>query len=109
MSIVLPSPAQGPLTGSASSIIQPPPLKPPVRCDSCDWRDETLSPAENRVPLDRHAFGDLAAASRKQLQWDQVMCSELKVAPGYKRICVLLIHWEENDWLENTKKEVRGL
>jgi hypothetical protein len=97
--------------GTEEQAPQPLIIQPPERCNSCGqngWEDALLSPTDSRpFSLDHEGLGELAAASQLQLQWDKAMCHELKLPQGYAKVCVLLIKWEENDWLENTEKEVR--
>lgn len=51
----------------------------------------------------------LSEASEIQLWWDQEMCKELKLPPGYRKVGVLLIKWssEIDEFKQRGEQEVR--
>lgn len=87
-------------------------IKPLDRCDSClqhGWESAPSSPTDSRsIPLDNPnpLLQELSEASRQQIRWDSVMCKTLGLHEGYARISVLLIMWDDTDWLVEVKREV---
>ena len=59
--------------------------------------------------LDHHGKRLLNDDSELQLWWDQEMCRELKLPPGYRNVAVLLIKWSPDidEFKERGQKEVR--
>lgn len=59
--------------------------------------------------LDRNGKRLLNDDSELQLWWDQEMCRELKLPPGYRNVAVLLIKWSPDidEFKERGEKEVR--
>lgn len=87
-------------------------IKPVARCETClqhAWDTEPGAPTTKRsLPQSEpEVFKRLSEESRQQLRWDTVMCETLGLNQGYSQVYVLLIMWEENDWIEDTDEEVQ--